>query len=129
MNPLELRNMIAMMYRGTEIKIPHPTANIVVELTHDGLFIVSVKTGKREGAFFSSPTMKGVLDGLKYYFQVLPGYVYQHINGNVYKVLHIANEDSLRPEYPPTVVYIGTTNGKVWAKPLTNFINKMKRIK
>ena len=36
---------------------------------------------------------------------------------------------SLDPEYPPTVVYQGLFNGKVWAKPLANFMAKMTRIK
>lgn len=42
------------------------------------------------------------------------GDVWQHTNGNLYTVLHIANEpDELR--YPRTIVYQGP-NGKVWAR-------------
>ena len=56
------------------------------------------------------------------------GQVYQHINSNIYTVIGVANEHSLRPDYPPTVVYQGE-NGLLWAKPLTNFQRKMTRIK
>lgn len=53
-----------------------------------------------------------------------PGQVWRHHNGNTYTVLTVANADSIRDEYQPTVVYIGT-NGKTWAKPLANWHIKM----
>ena len=55
-----------------------------------------------------------------------PETLWRHHNGNVYIVLVVANVGSERDEYPPTVVYRGA-NGLVWAKPLSNFLEKMTR--
>lgn len=49
---------------------------------------------------------------------------YQHMNGNTYEVILVANQHSVRPDYPTTVIYSGL-NGKVWAKTLDNFLSKM----
>lgn len=50
---------------------------------------------------------------------------YRHPNGAEYVVIAIANEHSDREdEYPPAVVYQGD-NGRVWTKPLKDFIRKM----
>lgn len=54
------------------------------------------------------------------------GSIYKHHNGNEYTVLQIANTHAESEDYPITVVYQGN-NGKVWAKTLDNFNNKMKR--
>lgn len=54
------------------------------------------------------------------------GSMYKHHNGNEYTVLQIANTHAQSEDYPITVVYQGN-NGKVWAKTLDNFNNKMKR--
>lgn len=51
---------------------------------------------------------------------------YKHNNGNEYTVLQIANAHAESEDYPITVVYQGI-NGKIWAKTLDNFNNKMKR--
>lgn len=51
--------------------------------------------------------------------------IWQHHNGNYYRVYDTTNEHTERPdEYPPTVSYIGE-NGKRWSKPLPNFLEKM----
>lgn len=52
------------------------------------------------------------------------GSEYRHNNGNTYKVLLIANNDSDNDKYPVTVVYQGF-NKKIWAKSLDNFLLKM----
>lgn len=52
---------------------------------------------------------------------------WKHHNGIVYTVDCLANTESISPEYPTTVVYIGP-NGKVWAKTLDNFLQKMTRV-
>lgn len=52
------------------------------------------------------------------------GDTWKHHNGNEYEILLLTNQYSNRPEYPPTVVYQGP-NGKVWSKPLLNFLEKM----
>lgn len=52
---------------------------------------------------------------------------YKHENGNEYTVIAISNEHSEREEYQPRVVYQGD-NGRVWDKPLIEFMSKMKLI-
>lgn len=54
------------------------------------------------------------------------GDVWQHRNGNQYIVMHIANAHTERPEkYPVTVVYMGYDNGRVWARPLSDWHRSM----
>lgn len=55
------------------------------------------------------------------------GEIYIHHNGIIYQVLYIANEESTNESYPETVVYQGN-NGKVWTKPLNNFLEKMSKL-
>lgn len=50
--------------------------------------------------------------------------LFKHHNGNEYVVTCRANDSSDRPDYPVTIVYRGR-NGKTWAKPETNFVQKM----
>ena len=57
--------------------------------------------------------------------EVLAGSLWQHHNGNHYRVLHIANHASDRPDqYPKMVVYQGE-NGNVWARPLSDWHRSM----
>jgi hypothetical protein len=52
--------------------------------------------------------------------------IWQHKNGNRYKVLLIANEDSTRQDdYPTTVVYQNIANRTVWARKLTDWHRSM----
>jgi len=51
---------------------------------------------------------------------------WQHSNGQIYTVVIVANIGSDRDEYPTTVVYQSTDTGKMWAKPLDNFMAKMQ---
>ena len=55
------------------------------------------------------------------------GSVWKHNNGNIYKVLLLANTESKRDEYPITVVYRGS-NGFIWAKTQDNFLAKMTEV-
>lgn len=52
---------------------------------------------------------------------------YRHANGIEYTVVGITNEHSDRAEYTPKVVYQGD-NGRLWDKPLEDFMRKMKLI-
>lgn len=131
MNKDKLRSLLAPMTRGTSLVIPHPTKTLTVKFDWMRMFSLDVVNKGEDRPHASScgyTSLKEFIDSLMYYFQPVVGYVYQHINGNVYTIIAIANESSKRIEYPPTVVYQGK-NGLVWAKPLTNFINKMTRIK
>lgn len=56
------------------------------------------------------------------------GNLYRHHKGADYVVVDIANVDSTNPDYPVTVIYKGI-NGKTWAKPLHNFVQKMTFIR
>ena len=69
-------------------------------------------------------------DGSEKVVTVIPeiGSVWQHHSGATYKVVCIANEYSDNPSYPVTVVYEGFVNGKIWCKPLSNFLSKMTSI-
>ncbi len=53
---------------------------------------------------------------------------YIHRNGNIYEVILLANEQSKNDLYPITVVYKGK-NDLIWAKELSNFNLKMRKIK
>ncbi|UPT52992.1 hypothetical protein [Hafnia phage yong3] len=53
--------------------------------------------------------------------------MWQHHNGNVYRVLMLANVDSNHPCYQVTVIY-EDSNGKVWAKTLDNFMENMTEV-
>lgn len=51
--------------------------------------------------------------------------VYEHPNGNIYRVCGFNNLESSNPEYPPMVEYVGE-NGNKWSKPLSKWHEKMK---
>lgn len=57
-----------------------------------------------------------------------PGSFWLHTKtGNVYEVLHIANDvENPRPQYPTSVVYRGVHNGKVWSGRLDDWHRRMK---
>ena len=123
-----LRRNIGNMRRGESITLPHPKTKLTVMFSYDGVFALSetnASTGSISAGFRSLKEFIHYVQNT-YYIPVI-GAKYQHINGNIYRVIQIANEGSLRPEYPPTVVYEGT-NGKIWCKPMSNFITKMKRV-
>ena len=57
--------------------------------------------------------------------EVTIGSRWQHHNGNIYTVLHIANHASDHEDrYPKTVVYQGE-NGNVWSRPLSDWHRSM----
>lgn len=130
MDNLRLRNMLSTMTRGSELTIPHVEYELKITFSLEGKFslVAHTKDGKACSTSGGYTSLRDFVAMAMYYFQPKPGHTYQHINGNTYKVLHIANEGSLRPEYPPSVVYQGS-NGAVWVKPMENFMRKMKRIK
>ncbi len=53
---------------------------------------------------------------------------YIHRNGVEYEVVMIANGESTSPKYPPTIVYRGVANGKVWARPACDWDRSMKLV-
>lgn len=53
----------------------------------------------------------------------LRGQTWQHYNGARYHVLGVANLPD-NPRYPETVIYMGD-NGKVWARPLSDWHRSM----
>ncbi|WP_188315782.1 hypothetical protein [Pseudomonas aeruginosa] len=53
---------------------------------------------------------------------------YIHRNGVEYEVVMIANGESTNPKYPPTIVYRGVANGKVWARPACDWDRSMKLV-
>jgi len=52
---------------------------------------------------------------------------YRHENGKRYRVELVTNTNSQRPGYPITVCYRGE-DGRVWSKPLVQFLAKMTRV-
>lgn len=50
-----------------------------------------------------------------------------HHSGRTYTVIMITNRWSTKSEYPITIVYEGT-NGRVWSKPLKNFLETMRKV-
>ena len=54
--------------------------------------------------------------------QVNKGTLWKHTNGQIYKVVEIANAETQQPDkYPVTVVYANTNNGTVWSRPLSDW--------
>lgn len=53
---------------------------------------------------------------------------WQHNNGIKYTVVSIANTCYTNPDYPIIVIYVGR-NGNLWAKTLSNFMEKMSPLK
>lgn len=120
-----------MMKRGDVLNLDHPTQNVEVKFNKQGEFILSISNfektmGSNSDAFTSMREF--IYHVLTALYKVEPDQVYQHINGNTYKVLFLANENTQREDYPVHVVYQGK-NGLIWTKPLINFLNKMTRIK
>ena len=131
MDSNQLRNLIAPMTRGSKKIIPHVTMDIEIEFSERGLFNATFTPVGNKRASSSSTgytSLKTFVETLMYNFIPKEGEVYQHINGNIYTVLHIANKHSTREDYPVSVVYQGPNNN-VWVKPMTNFMRKMSRIK
>lgn len=59
------------------------------------------------------------------------GKLYQHKNGNVYKVVLLTNENAQedkREEYPICVVYQGMVNGFIWSRTLSNWERSFKPV-
>lgn len=125
----EIRAVLAPMRRKQKATILHKTKDITVEFNSLGVFVIGVLERKHGAAsVYSTESLKKAVEHIGQFFVPNVGEVYQHINGNIYIVTAIANENSLRPEYPPSVVYKGE-NDLTWCKPLVNFLRKMKRIK
>ena len=53
------------------------------------------------------------------------GEQYEHHSKHLYTVLAIANRDSDKPDYPVSVLYMGT-NGKLWVKTMQRFHETMR---
>lgn len=54
------------------------------------------------------------------------GEFWKHHSGRLYEVIAIANDvEDPKPEYPPTVVYSGVDNGKIWAGRLDDWHRRM----
>ncbi|EPX9606366.1 hypothetical protein ACW6G5_004676 [Pseudomonas aeruginosa] len=53
---------------------------------------------------------------------------YIHRNGVEYEVVMIANGESTNLKYPPTIVYRGVANGKVWARPACDWDRSMQLV-
>jgi hypothetical protein len=53
---------------------------------------------------------------------------WRHHTGRIYVFIFIANEESTKPEYPPTVVYKGISNGKIWTRPLSDWSRSFTKL-
>jgi hypothetical protein len=56
--------------------------------------------------------------------QPMPGELWRHHSGRLYKVLMLTNTAHDNPRFPVTVVYENTTNGTQWSRPLAGFNDK-----
>lgn len=127
MNKDQIRAVLAPLSKGQSTTFKTP--ELIIEVKFDASFAIAVTTRMGSSASVqATPSLKEAVQISYGYLIPKRGQVYQHINSNIYTVVAIANEHSLRPDYPPSVVYQGE-NGLVWVKPLTNFLAKMTRIK
>lgn len=117
LNTVELRDLLYMVKkvnRGREESGKEPFSAVVVE--HDwpeyntvwSLIEERVKHENRDG---------------------LPqiGSIWEHKNGNLYRVLLVTNTESTNKKYPVTIVYRGA-NGNLWTKSLDKFLEKMVQV-
>ncbi len=54
--------------------------------------------------------------------------IWQHTNGQRYSVFAIANDRSIRAEYPPTIMYRNVDNGRVYSRPLSDWHRSMTEV-
>ncbi len=74
--------------------------------------VLDYDDGATGGACFQA-----LWDSLQQQSEPKPETLWQHHNGGVYRVLHIANQQTTNPDkYPVTVVYQGVVNDAVWTR-------------
>jgi hypothetical protein len=61
-----------------------------------------------------------IADRQQFLEALVPGSRWRHRNGNLYEVITLANTESTRSDYVPTVVYRGT-NGKTWSRTVSSW--------
>lgn len=130
MNYDRIRAQISNLKRGDFVVLKHPKKHLTVTFDEDGYFRLTNENLNQTCCVESDEyySMKEFINAeLLPQFRIEVGSKYQHINGNIYTVIALANANSMREDYPPTVVYQGA-NGLTWAKPLSKFINKMTLI-
>lgn len=60
---------------------------------------------------------------------IVPGSKWQHIDsGIVYKVIAVANTESTRAEFLPTVVFRSDASLLLWARPVDVFFERYKQV-
>lgn len=59
----------------------------------------------------------------------IAGTIWRHLNGNLYKVLMIANSELRNDNYPVTVVYQNVDNGTVWCRRADDWHRSMTEMK
>ena len=59
--------------------------------------------------------------------ELTPGSCWRHRNGNMYTIVTVANMNSKRLSYPPTVVYMGV-NGNIWSRPVKDWFSSMEKV-
>ena len=60
-------------------------------------------------------------------FEVEPGSLWEHYNGNRYVVVAIANQLDTE-KYPKTVVHQNVENDTIWARPLSDWHRSYHRV-
>lgn len=86
--------------------------------------VLDYEDGATGGACFQA-----LWDSLQQQPEPKPETLWQHHNGGVYRVLHIANQQTTNPDkYPVTVVYQGVVNGAVWTRPLSDWHRSMTSV-
>ena len=54
------------------------------------------------------------------------GSYWSHYNGNIYRIVVIANREDTREKYPATVVYVNIDNGNTYARRFSDWHRSMK---
>lgn len=57
----------------------------------------------------------------------VPGSIYRHTNGGLYRVIMLTNLSVARDGHPPDVVYVGQ-NGSIWSRRLSDWGRSMTLI-
>lgn len=121
----DIRSALALMHLNDRLHISHNGLKHFVCFTVDGFHILTsdprITFNHNE---YRNKSLKACVDYIMESRAISVGDVYTHHSGIDYTVIAIANAESTKAEYPPSVVYQGV-NGLAWVKTWDSFLSTM----
>lgn len=94
MTPDEIRAVLAPMYKGHTATFKTPDTIIDVHFDGEVFNICSMNYSGSAAGVSNTKSLKDAVTQVAYFFTPKVGETYQHNNGNIYRVIAIANEHS-----------------------------------